>query len=312
MLGFISMENYMVSFPKILNFGSLNIDKIYSLDHIVRKGETISSKSYNEALGGKGLNQSIALKRAGADIYHAGCVGDEDGKVLLDYLLDNDIKSLVKEVRGKSGHAIIQVDKEANNSIIVEPGANKKIEVGYIDEVLEKFSSKDYLLLQNEVSNLPYIIDKASQKGMRIFFNPSPIDETIKEIDLAKIDTIIINQTEGREISGFCQTSDILNYFKENHPKLKVVLTLGACGGFYSYKNLKISFKSYKINPVDTTGAGDTFLGYFMASIAKGKDVGKSLDLASLAAAIACTRKGATPSIPALKEIRDYRKRIEK
>lgn len=302
----------MVSFPNILNFGSLNIDKIYSLDHIVREGETLSSKSYKEALGGKGLNQSIALKRAGADIYHAGCVGDEDGKVLLDYLLANDIKSLVKEVRGKSGHAIIQVDKEANNSIIVEPGANKKIEVGYIDEVLEKFSSKDYLLLQNEISNLLYIIDKASQKGMRIFFNPSPIDETIKEIDLAKVDTIIINQTEGREISGFCQTSDILNYFKENHPNLKVVLTLGACGGFYSYKDLKISFKNYNIKPVDTTGAGDTFLGYFMASIAKGKDVGKSLDLASLAAAIACTRKGAAPSIPALKEIRDYRKRIEK
>ncbi|WP_297280820.1 ribokinase [uncultured Anaerococcus sp.] len=291
---------------KILNFGSLNIDKIYSLDHIVNEGETISAMAYKEGVGGKGLNQSVAIKRAGASLFHAGCVGKVDGKLLINYLKDNAIESFLKESPGNSGHAIIQVDKKANNSIIVEAGANKEIDPSYIDEVLEKFNPGDYLLLQNEISNLPYIVAMARQKKMSIFFNPSPIDESIYDIDLNDIGTIIINETEGHRLSGYKTSFEILNYFKKVYPHLTVVLTLGSRGGIYADKDKEIRFKSYPVDPVDTTGAGDTFLGYYLANIARGKDIEYSLNIASLAAALACSKEGAASSIPSQEEVEAY------
>lgn len=258
---------------KILNFGSLNIDKIYGLDHIVKEGETISASSYDEGMGGKGLNQSIALKRAGADPIHAGFVGEDDGDILLDYMAENEIDFLVKKVSGKSGHAIIQVDKNAKNSIIVEAGANKNIDKSYIDKVLPEFDEGDYLLLQNEISNLQYIVDMASKKKMKIFLNPSPVDETIKTIDFNKIDSLILNETEAYELSG-CENSDeIIDYFRKNYKDLNLLLTLGKDGGIYSSKDKEIKFSSFKTHAIDTTGAGDTFLGYFLASISKGADL---------------------------------------
>lgn len=291
---------------KILNFGSLNIDKIYGLDHIVKEGETISASSYDEGMGGKGLNQSIALKRAGADPIHAGFVGEDDGDILLDYMAENEIDFLVKKVSGKSGHAIIQVDKNAKNSIIVEAGANKNIDKSYIDKVLPEFDEGDYLLLQNEISNLQYIVDMASKKKMKIFLNPSPVDETIKTIDFNKIDSLILNETEAYELSG-CENSDeIIDYFRKNYKDLNLLLTLGKDGGIYSSKDTEIKFSSFKTHAIDTTGAGDTFLVYFLASISKGADLEKSLNIASLAAGLACSKSGAANSIPSLKEVEEY------
>lgn len=291
---------------KILNFGSLNIDKIYGLDHIVKEGETISASSYDEGMGGKGLNQSIALKRAGADPIHAGFVGEDDGDILLDYMAENEIDFLVKKVSDKSGHAIIQVDKNAKNSIIVEAGANKNIDKSYIDQVLAEFDEGDYLLLQNEISNLQYIVDMASKKKMKIFLNPSPVDETIKTIDFNKIDSLILNETEAYELSG-CENSDeIIDYFRKNYKDLNLLLTLGKDGGIYSSKDTEIKFSSFKTHAIDTTGAGDTFLGYFLASISKGADLEKSLNIASLAADLACSKSGAANSIPSLKEVEEY------
>lgn len=291
---------------QILNFGSLNIDKIYGLDHIVKEGETISASSYDEGMGGKGLNQSIALKRAGADPIHAGFVGEDDGDILLDYMAENKVNFLVEKVSGESGHAIIQVDKNANNSIIVEAGANKKIDKSYIDQVLAEFDEDDFLLLQNEISNLPYIVDVASKRKMKIFLNPSPVDESIKTIDFSKIDTLILNETEAYELSG-CESSDkIINYFRDDYQDLNIVLTLGKDGGIYSSKDTEIKFAGFKTKAIDTTGAGDTFLGYFLASTSKGADLEKSLKLASLAAGLACCKSGAANSIPSLKEVEEY------
>ena len=291
---------------QILNFGSLNIDKVYSLDHIVNEGETISAISYNEGMGGKGLNQSIALKRAGVYLIHAGFVGEDDGDILLDYMAENEIDFLVEKVSGNSGHAIIQVDKDANNSIIVEAGANKKIDKSYIDQVLDKFEEGDYLLLQNEISNLPYIVDVASKRKMKIFLNPSPVDESLKTIDFNKIDTLILNETEACDLSGCESAYKIINYFRDKYKDLRLLLTLGKNGGIYSSKDTRIKFSSFKTKTIDTTGAGDTFLGYFLASISKGKDVEKSLKLASLAASLSCSKKGAAISIPSLKEVEAY------
>ena len=297
---------------KILNFGSLNIDKVYGLASIVSPGETVSALTYEEFVGGKGLNQSVALARAGADVYHGGLVGEIDGEILTDYLKKASIKSLVKTIPGHSGHAIIQVDRQGQNSIIVEAGANKKLDKAYIDQVFDHFSDGDYLLIQNEINQLDYIIKKAVSKNMQIFFNPSPIDEAIRAIDFSDISTLVINQVEGESLSGQASKNEILSYFRDKYPSLKIVLTLGSEGGIYAGPDEEIAFASYPVQVVDTTGAGDTFLGYFVASLAGGLASKEALELGSAAGALACTKKGAANSVPKRDELVDFMKEMEK
>lgn len=162
---------------KILNFGSLNIDYTYSVDHIVHPGETITSGSLEVFPGGKGLNQSIALARAGADVYHAGLIG-EDGIFLRDLCRESGVKTgYIRETETRTGNAIIQVSEKGENCIILYPGANREQTEEYIDEVLKGFGEGDVLLLQNEINLLDYLISKGAEKGMKIVLNPSPFDE---------------------------------------------------------------------------------------------------------------------------------------
>lgn len=160
---------------KVLNFGSLNIDYVYSLDHFVQKGETISSRSLNIFSGGKGLNQSVALGRAGAEVYHAGAIG-QDGDFLTDILRDAGVRTeYVRRLSSvRTGNAIIQRDSKGDNCIILYGGANQSIEKAQVDETLDQFSEGDFLVLQNEINELPYIMEQAHKKGLRIVLNPSP------------------------------------------------------------------------------------------------------------------------------------------
>ena len=167
---------------KVLNFGSLNLDYVYDVDHFVREGETISSADMNVFCGGKGLNQSVALAKAGVKAYHAGAVGSADGAMLLEALsnVGADI-SYIKRYDMSSGHAIIQKNRAGNNCILLYGGANQNIDIDFIKEVLKDFDKGDILLLQNEVSNLSFIIDEGYKRGMSIVLNPSPINEKIFE-----------------------------------------------------------------------------------------------------------------------------------
>ena len=287
---------------KLLNFGSCNVDYVYQLDHIVLAGETQSSLSVQVFAGGKGLNQSIAVSRAGAKVYHAGAIGS-DGKFLLDLLKDNGVNvDYLKTVEEKTGHAIIQVAKSGENSIFIHAGANACIDKKYINFVLDNFSKGDFLLLQNEISNVDYIIDKAFEKGMIIILNPSPINEKISKIDLNKISYLILNQTEAQAITG--QKEELaLQYFKSNYPELKIVLTLGKSGSIFQDKKQKYYQKSYEVKAVDTTAAGDTYTGYLISGLMKLSSLKSAMNYASLASAIAVSRNGAAPSIPLLKEV---------
>lgn len=158
---------------KILNFGSLNLDYVYGVEHFVMAGETISSSSRDTFCGGKGLNQSVALAKAGGNVFHAGNIGAEGG-MLRDMLESAGVDThLTKEVGVPTGHAIIQVNKKGNNCIILFGGANQQITSAQTDATLAEFSAGDYLILQNEVNMLAEIIDKAYAKGMVIFLNPS-------------------------------------------------------------------------------------------------------------------------------------------
>ncbi len=186
---------------KILNLGSCNIDYVYSVKSIVREGETVKSNTMEVFPGGKGLNQSIALSRAGADVYHAGCIGS-DGDMLKAVLCDSGVDiSYLKNVDIKNGHAIIQVNERGENSIIIYAGSNGSVTKEYIDTVLEDFGEGDMLLLQNEVSNVGYAVNRAYEKGMCIMLNPSPINDRIYEIDFSKLSYLILNETEAKEIT---------------------------------------------------------------------------------------------------------------
>lgn len=288
---------------KILNFGSCNIDYVYSLDHIVEVGETEMGDKLEVFSGGKGLNQSIATARAGAEIYHAGCIG-LDGDMLLDVMSESGVNtSLIKRVDSKNGHAIIQVSAKGENSIFLYAGSNAAVTRDYVDSVLERFERGDILLLQNEISQVEYIVERAYEMGMSVILNPSPINDTIYKIDFNMLEYLILNEVEARAITGLDTPDECIGYLCSKYPKLKVMLTLGADGCVFSDGKEKYYQPIFKAEAVDTTAAGDTFTGYFVAELSRGKDIPTVLKTASMASAIAVSRMGAAPSIPEFTEV---------
>lgn len=289
---------------KILNFGSMNIDKTYSLEHIVRPGETVNSIKYEEFIGGKGLNQSVALAYAGAEVWHAGLVGKLDGLALVDRLNQAGVNtSLIESRDNSSGHALIQIDQNGMNSIIVEGGTNTMIDEIYIDKVLENFEEGDMLLIQNEISSLPYLVNRAYEKNMTIAINPSPMDEKVLAIDLDKITYFLVNEIEAMTISKTLILDQALDILVERFPNSKVIMTLGSEGAIYKDKDTFYKVAGKQVDVVDTTGAGDTFCGYFLASLSKGLTIQICMDIANTAASISCTKKGASNSIPRINEL---------
>ena len=195
---------------KILNFGSLNIDKVYKVKHFVRPGETIFSEEYQCFPGGKGLNQSIAAARAGVPIYHAGTIGP-DGRFLAELLKESGVDTRYLRENGSiTGHALIQVSEEGENCIILFNGSNYENGREFINQVLEDFGEGDILVLQNEISNLPYLLEKGAAMGMRILFNPSPMNESLKKTDLSGVTWLMLNETEGNDITGASDPDRIL------------------------------------------------------------------------------------------------------
>ncbi len=288
---------------KILNFGSCNIDLVYSLDHIVRAGETISAETMQKFVGGKGLNQSVALANAGVPVCHAGCVG-ADGDMLADFMERAGVDlTYLKRVDETTGQAIIQVDNSGENSIILFTGANHCITAEHIDEVLAGFGEGDYIVLQNEINNLEYIISRAAEVGMKIFLNPAPFTEEIRRIGLDKIYCLIVNEIEAAGLSGASGTDGFVKFLKENHPQLSAVITLGKKGSVYVDGDLQIRQSAFVTEAVDTTAAGDTFVGYFVAELSRGKSPANALRTASIASAITVSRPGAAPSIPKMDEV---------
>ena len=288
---------------KILCFGSMNLDYVYSVDHIVGLGETESTTSVSLNCGGKGLNQAVALARAGAPVWLAGLVG-KDGKSLVDKCIENKIYiDYIRMSDERSGHTIIQVDRNGNNSILLFGGANRCMTKEYIDEVLEGFGRGDILLLQNEINLLNVIMEKAYEKGMQIVLNPSPFDDNLKECDLTKVSMFLLNEIEGEQMTGEKDPDKILEVLGEKYASAKVILTLGEEGSIYKDGDTKLTQKAYTVKAVDTTAAGDTFTGYYLYSVVKGMKPEEGLKLASKASAMTVTRHGAMDSIPTMDEV---------
>jgi ribokinase len=282
----------------ILNFGSVNIDHVYRVDHFVRPGETLSSESYQRFAGGKGFNQSIALAYAGAKVSHAGKIG-EDGAWLRKGLAEAGADvSFLQVCDHPTGHAIIQVDAQGENAIVLEGGANQSITPADAESTLAHFGPGDCLLLQNEISAMADIIRIGADRGMKIAFNPAPLTSAIAHYPLDLIDIFILNEIEAEELTGQAEPEAALCEMRKSYPAATTILTLGARGVIAATTTEQVSVPAEPVTPVDTTAAGDTFIGYFLADYLDGASLGNALQAATKAAAICVTQNGASASIP--------------
>lgn len=288
---------------KVLVFGSLNIDFIYKLEHIVMPNETIKSTTCEVSAGGKGLNQAMAFAKTGLPVYIASNLG-KNGQVLADTLSSGNVDiSLLNHVDEDSGEAIIQVDENGNNAIIVCGNCNEHITEEYIQSVFSHFDKGDILVIQNEINNLDLIINTAKEKGIILVFNPSPFNHVIKTLPMNKIDYLFINEVEGKQLTGYEDEKCIIKHILKDYPEMKIVLTLGERGAVYADKSEYIYEPAKKVEVVDTVGAGDTFTGYFIYGVESGKTIKESLQMAATASSIVIGRHGAGNSIPTLNEV---------
>lgn len=294
---------------KILNIGSLNIDKVYAVDHFVQAGETLTAGHMDTFPGGKGLNQSIALARAGAEVWAAGAVG-EDGAFLTQLLRQSGAHTELIETLPDTatGHAIIQLVPQGQNCIIILGGANRALTEAAIDRALEKFGPGDLLLMQNETNLVPYAMEKAKEKGMKIALNPSPIDDALFSYPLELVDCFILNEIEGQAIAGIPESGPdkVMEALLHKFPRAAIVLTLGGDGVRYGKGQDRFSHGIFRVPVVDTTAAGDTFCGYFLASLAKGLEPREALRNASMASALAIGVRGAAVSIPTWEKVQEF------
>ena len=288
---------------KVLNYGSLNIDHVYQVEQIVQPGQTIDSYGVNVFPGGKGMNQSIAIARAGCRVYHAGNIG-ADGQFMKELLEEAGADcTWLRTVDVGTGSTFIQVDANGQNCIVLNGGANRANSKEYVDQVLANFGEGDLILLQNEINEVGYIIEQSHDKGMIVVVNPSPMNEKILACDLKKVSMFLMNEDEGMAITGKQEPADILAAMAEMYPDAQTVLTLGSKGSVYQGNGRTIEQKAFRVKAVDTTAAGDTFTGYLLAGMARGEDMAKCLEEGAKASAIAVTRPGATTSIPVLAEV---------
>ena len=242
-------------------------------------------------------------------MFHAGAIG-KDGMFLLDLLKNSGIQiEHVRVLEGvQTGTAIIQKEKSGDNCIILYSGANHEISEKDIEETFQNFSEGDVLILQNEINAIGRIMEEAHQKGMQIILNPSPMNESIFQLPLEFVHYFILNEIEAAQILKLDlvtveNAEKIVRELHQRYPQSKIVLTLGAEGSLYFDGELLLRQNAYKAKVVDTTAAGDTFTGYFVAGILNGDSVKTAMERATHAAAIAISRLGAAPSIPYAKEL---------
>jgi ribokinase len=295
---------------KTLVFGSLNIDLVFTVDHIVLPGETISSSGLAKGAGGKGANQAAALAKAGMEVYMAGKIG-QDGDFLLSLLESYGVNSrYVLRYKGPTGQALIQVDKNGQNSIVLYSGGNDQIIREEILPVLSGFGPGDIIVLQNEIINTDFIIKEAKKQGITICFNPSPYNEKIEKLPLDLVDLFFVNEIEAAALVNHragrktaLSPPEILDCLAAVFPNSEIILTAGKDGAYYGSGSIRAKGNIVELPVVDTTGAGDTFTGYYLAARTKNYSVTGALNLACRAASLTVSRAGAMEAIPFWNEV---------
>ncbi|MBL4871947.1 MAG: ribokinase [Rhodobacteraceae bacterium] len=276
----------------IYNLGSVNIDHVYRVPHLPEPGETLAATSFKSGLGGKGANQSIAVARAGGQVFHIGAIG-ADGGWLADQMAEAGVDTrYLSVIDVPTGHAIINVDDAAENVIVLFTGANRAVTEAMVNEALNDAAAGDWLLLQNETNQGLYAANAAKAKGMRVAYAAAPFDAEAAAAMLPVTDLLAVNNIEAAQLSA------ALGVSAADLPVAQVLITRGADGATLQPGDAVISVDAFKVDPVDTTGAGDTFLGYFLAALDLGRELKDALTFASAASAIQVTNVGAAAAIP--------------
>ena len=275
----------------------------------MQPGETLTAFSQTVHAGGKGLNQSIALAKAGAEVYHAGCIGTGGGP-LEKLLRENHVNTaFLKPVEELQGNAVIQVTPSGENCIVLFGGSNQCVTPQQIEETLSFFAEGDYLVLQNEINELPLLVERAYERGMKIVLNPSPCNDKLNAVDFGKLDWLFINEVEASQLSGRKEPEEAWKMLHQAYPNLSILITLGRLGSIvYRVGNGEIETirqKAFSVPTVDTTAAGDTFTGFFIGGLTEEMPLETCMRRASMAAAICVTRPGAAGSIPTREEVEE-------
>jgi ribokinase len=294
---------------KVMFYGSMNIDHTYRVDHIALPGETQPAVSLSVGAGGKGANQCAAFAKALGEerpqLFFAGKCG-EDGRFIKDLL--SELGADVSHVASceHTGSAVIQLDRNGQNSIIIYGGGNTQIEKDEIVSALAELSGGDILCLNAEINALDFIMEQALEKGLMIVFNPSPITPELRELPLGRCMLLVLNEIEGRvmaELPEGASYEEILEALRAKYPESMIVLTMGSEGSYFAFRETKLRCPVKDTVVADTTCAGDTFLGYFLAGLIEGKAPSDCLRLATAASSITVSRPGAMLSVPFRREL---------
>ncbi len=289
---------------KVYNFGSINVDEVYRVNTIVKPGETISSYGVHRTYGGKGLNQSIACARAGLETVHIGYINEKENEII-DYLNRESIETkYITKSEVDTGKAFIQLSDSGENSIVLNAGGNGSFTKEKIDYVLDHIEPGSIVLTQNETNEVDYILSEAHKRGHTTVINMAPINDQSLKVNLSNIDYLIVNEHEGRMLSGKDDTESILKHLIQKHPSLKVILTLGADGVVYHSKDDWIEVDAIKTEAVDTTAAGDTFVGYFISGILN-PNIEECLRFANYASSITIQSIGSSETVPHIKAVKE-------
>lgn len=281
----------------IWNLGSINIDHVYRLDRLPQPGETLAARGHAVGLGGKGANQSVAAAQAGAQTRHLGAMGMGDGWVRERLRAAGvDISGIQRLPEQLTGHAIILVDAQGENTIVIDPGANRAIREEEVLAAMAALTAADMLLVQNETSAQVAAARAAKARGARVIYSAAPFDlEAVREI-LPHASILAMNEGEAAQLFA-ALPGDL--------PVDGLLVTKGRSGA--EYRDLRAGRvhhqPAFAVAAADTTAAGDTFAGYFAAALDEGAAIPAALRLAAAAAALKVTRTGAGDAIPSRAEV---------
>jgi ribokinase len=291
----------------VLVIGSSNVDLSATVTNLPKKGETLMGKSFSTSFGGKGANQAVACGKLGADVTFLSCVGNDDyGKNIIKYLSSVNVKTDLIKVSDNlpTGTALITIDDNGQNTIVVISGANAECDVEYLKANEEEFKKCEYVLLQMEIplDAIEYAIECAHKYNKKIILNPAPADPNISVEALKKVDYLTPNETEVEimaKTKGFKESCDALLELGINN----LIVTLGDKGAAIINKETNEIVEGFKVEAIDTVGAGDCFNGAFVTALSKGKNEAEAIKFANKASSIAVTRKGAQEAIPTIEEM---------
>ncbi|MHC8343459.1 ribokinase [Pseudomonas sp. RT6P73] len=300
---------------KVVVIGSLNMDLVTRAPRLPRGGETLIGESFATVSGGKGANQAVAAARLGAQVSMVGCVGsDAYGEELRGALLAEQIDcQAVSTVKGSSGVALIVVDDNSQNAIVIVAGANGALTPQVIDQFDAVLQAADVIICQLEVpdATVGHALKRGRELGKIVILNPAPASRPLPADWYASIDYLIPNESEASALSGL--PVDSLETAETAATRLialgagKVIITLGAQGSMFANGTGFEHFPAPKVKAVDTTAAGDTFVGGFAAALASGKTEAEAIRFGQVAAALSVTRAGAQPSIPTLSDVQAFK-----